>query len=547
MFRFKYSRRDPASRGFFRRVPYHRFMLLQRLFSVSKEVGQTSSRLAKVATLAELLRQAGPAEIALVIAWLSGGLRQAKLGVGWASIAAARGTPAPSASLEIAEVDATLSRIAATAGKGSAAARAALLRELFGRATAEEQDFLVRLLTGELRQGALEGIMAEAVAKAADLPAADVRRAAMLAGDLGQVARTALEEGAEGLARHAIQLFRPVRPMLAGTADGVREAIERHGRVAFETKFDGARIQVHKRGDEVRVFSRLMNEVTVAVPEVVAAARALGFRDAILDGEAISLDVSGRPRPFQDTMRRFGRKLAVEALSGDLSLTSFFFDLLEADGEPLLAEPYERRYERLAEHVDAAARPPRLVTADTAEAQTFFDAAIAAGHEGLVAKKLDAPYEAGARGAAWLKIKQADTLDLVVLAAEWGHGRRQGRLSNLHLGAVDPAGGFVMLGKTFKGMTDALLAWQTERLLALETSRDGIVVHVRPELVVEIAFNGLQQSPLYPAGLALRFARVIRYRVDKTAAEADTIETVRRIAGAGSSAPEPGPADPSAG
>ncbi|HEV8201257.1 MAG TPA: ATP-dependent DNA ligase [Candidatus Polarisedimenticolia bacterium] len=505
-------------------------MRLERLIEVSRQVAATASRLAKVATLAELLRQAGPEEIGLVIAWLSGGLRQAKLGVGWASIAAARGAPAASPSLRIAEVEATLTRIAATTGKGSAAARSALLRELFGRATAEEQDFLVRLLTGELRQGALEGIMVEAVAKAAELPAADVRRAAMLAGDLGEVARTALEEGAEGLARHAIQLFRPVRPMLAGTADGVREAIERHGCVAFETKFDGARIQVHQRGDEVRVFSRLMNEVTAAVPEVVAAARALGFRDAVLDGEAISLDDAGRPRPFQSTMRRFGRKLAVAELSGDLPLTPFFFDILEADGAPLLAEPYERRYERLATHVDARVRPPRLVTADAAEAQAFFDAAIAAGHEGLVAKKLDAPYEAGARGAAWLKIKQADTLDLVVLAAEWGHGRRKGWLSNLHLGAVDPAGGFVMLGKTFKGMTDALLAWQTERLLALETSRDGIVVHVRPELVVEIAFNGLQQSPLYPAGLALRFARVVRYRDDKTAVDADTIHTVKRIA-----------------
>jgi DNA ligase-1 len=507
-------------------------MRLERLVEVSRQVAATSSRLAKIQLLADLLREAGPDETGLAIAYLSGGVRQAKLGVGWASIQAARADAAAASSLGIAEVDTGLARVAATTGKGSAATRTAILREIFGRATSDEQDFLVRLLTGELRQGALEGIMVEAVARAAGLPPADVRRAAMLAGDLGEVARTALAEGAAGLVRHTVTLFQPIRPMLAGTANAVQEAIERHGEVAFEYKFDGARIQVHKKGAEVRVFSRLMNEVTVAVPEVVAAARALDFEEVILDGEAISLDASGRPRPFQSTMRRFGRKLAVEELSGDLPLTPFFFDLLEADGAPLLAEPYANRYERLAARVPETRRPPRLVTADAGEAQIFFEAAIRAGHEGLVAKKLDAPYEAGARGAAWLKIKQADTLDLVVLAAEWGHGRRKGWLSNLHLGAVDRAGGFVMLGKTFKGMTDTLLAWQTERLLALETSREGIVVHVRPELVVEIAFNGLQQSPLYPAGLALRFARVVRYRDDKTAADADTIDTVRRIAGA---------------
>jgi DNA ligase-1 len=509
-------------------------MLLQRIVQASREVAEVSSRLSKIDRLAALLREAEPGEIAVAIAFLSGEVRQAKLGVGWAAIRKARTDPARAAGLRLPEIDAALARLAATAGKGSAAARHALLRSLFARATVEEQDFLVRLLTGELRQGALEGIMVEAAAKAAGVPAKDLRRAAMLAGDLGEVTRTALAEGAAGLARHAVVLFRPIRPMLAGSADGVGEALARHAPAAFEWKLDGARVQVHKRGSEVRVFSRLMNEVTAAVPEVVEAARALPFDEAILDGEAISLDAAGRPLAFQSTMRRFGRKLAVEEFRGELPLAVFFFDLIQAEGAPLLQEPYARRYDALAANVPEARRPPRMVTADAAAAQRFFDAAIEAGHEGLVAKGLEAPYEAGARGAAWLKIKKADTLDLVVLAAEWGHGRRKGRLSNLHLGARDPDGGFVMLGKTFKGMTDDLLAWQTKRLLELEERREGIVVHVRPELVVEIAFNGLQASPLYPAGLALRFARVVRYRDDKKADEADTIHTVKRIAAAAS-------------
>ena len=507
-------------------------MLLQGLVRASHLVAKTSSRLAKIDHLAALLREAAPDEIEIVIAYLSGGVRQAKLGVGWAGLQAARTTPAETPGLPILEVDATLTRLASTGGKGSAAARTALLRALFERSTGEEQDFLVRLLAGELRQGALEGLMVEAIAKAAGVPARDVRHAAMLAGDLGAVARAALGEGVAGLSRFAVQLFRPIRPMLAKAAADVREAAALLGTAAFETKLDGARIQVHKSGADIRVFSRLMNEVTVGVPEVVEAARGLEFRDAILDGEAIALDAGGRPLPFQSTMRRFGRKLDVEGLRGELPLTPFFFDLVHADGASLLAQPYARRYETLARRVPEVLRPPRLVTADAAEAQAFFDAAIRAGHEGLVAKDLEAPYEAGARGGAWLKIKRADTLDLVVLAAEWGHGRRRGRLSNLHLGARDPAGGFVMLGKTFKGMTDEILEWQTKRLSELEVRREGHVIHVRPELVAEIAFNGLQTSPHYPAGLALRFARLVRYRDDKRADEADTIEAVRRIAGA---------------
>jgi ATP-dependent DNA ligase I len=515
-------------------------MLLQLLVRTSLLVAGTSSRLAKIELLAALLREAAQDEIEIVIAYLSGRVRQAKLGVGWATLQAARTAASETPSLRVLDVDATLARLASTGGKGSAASRSALLRTLFAGATTEEQDFLFRLLTGELRQGALEGIMVEAVAKSAGLPAPDVRRAAMLEGDLGAVARAAFDEGAAGLSRFTVRLLKPIRPMLARTAVDVRDALTLLGTAAFEYKLDGARIQVHKSGTDIRVFSRLMNEVTVAVPEVVEAARALVFEEVILDGEAIAMNVGGRPLPFQNTMRRFGRKLDVEEWRGGLPLTAFFFDLLHADDASLLAEPYAHRYDRLAQRVPETRRPPRLVTGDSAEAQAFFEAAIRAGHEGLVAKDLHAPYEPGERGAAWLKIKRADTLDLVVLAAEWGHGRRRGWLSNLHLGARDPAGGFVMLGKTFKGMTDEILEWQTKRLSELEVRREGHVVYVRPELVVEVAFNGLQTSPHYPAGLALRFARLVRYRDDKRPEEADTIETVRRIAGAAPGAPGSG-------
>jgi DNA ligase-1 len=504
-------------------------LLLDELVSASARVAATSARLKKTALLAELLKQAAPDEILTTIAFLSGATRQTKLGVGWATLQAARHDPAPAASLELAAVEALLERLARTRGKGSAAARAQLLNELFGQATTHEQDFLFRLLTGELRQGALEGIMAEAVAAAAHLPAADVRRAAMLAGDLGAVAHAAMTEGAAGLARFDVQLFRPIQPMLAQTATDVDDAIARQGECAFEWKLDGARIQAHKKDDEVRVFTRLLNEVTAAVPEVVEAVRQLSLRNAILDGEAIALNAERRPLPFQATMRRFGRRLDVDALRRELPLSPFFFDILYADGRSLLGDEYARRWTILAQHIPQSQRPPQIRTGDKAKAREFFDAALAQGHEGLMAKSLAAPYEAGSRGFAWLKIKQANTLDLVVLAAEWGHGRRQGWLSNLHLGARDPAGGFVMLGKTFKGLTDQLLAWQTQRLQEIETHREGHVVFVRPELVVEIAFNGLQDSPVYPGGLALRFARVIRYRDDKTAAEADTIDTVRRL------------------
>src|SRR3989441_9061136 len=380
---------------------------------------------------------------------------------------------------------------------------------------------------GELRQGALEGLVTEAVARAAGLDGDTVRRATMLAADLGRVARAALTQGAAGLTSFRVELFHPIQPMLAQAADDVADALTRlGGEAAFEHKLDGARIQVHKSGDGVRVFSRQLNDVTPAVPEVVEAVRRLPLTDAILDGEAIAVRPDGTPLPFQVTMRRFGRKLDVERLRAELPLVPFFFDILYADGAPLLDEPYARRFAVLAAVVPGEQRVARIVTSDAGEAGAFFVRAIAAGHEGLMAKALDARYDAGARGAAWLKLKPAHTLDLVVLAAEWGHGRRRGRLSNLHLGARD-GGGFAMLGKTFKGMTDEMLEWQTAKLLELETRRDGHVVHVRPELVVEVAFNGIQASPTYPGGLALRFARIVRYRPDKGPDQSDTIEIGR--------------------
>jgi len=496
---------------------------LHELVTTSRQVAATSGRNAKIDLLAALLKQAAADEIETAIASLSGSLRQGRIGVGYAALRAARPEGAADRpTLDLTTVDAALEQVARTRGSGSAAVKDRLLRELFLRATEAEQEFLFRLLIGELRQGALEGLMVEAVARATALDPDGVRRAAMLAGSLGPVARAALTDGAAGLARFGLKLFRPLQPMLAQAADDVAATLAQLGEAAFEYKLDGARIQVHRAGDEVRVFSRQLNDVTVAVPEVVEAARRLPLRDAILDGEAIAL-------PFQVTMRRFGRKLDVQRLRAELPLSAFFFDVLYADGTVLLGEPYSARFAVLERVVPQEGRVPRIVTRDALVAGRFFEQAIAAGHEGLMAKALGARYDAGARGAAWLKLKPAHTLDLVVLAAEWGHGRRRGWLSNLHLGARDPdTGGFVMLGKTFKGMTDELLAWQTTRLLALENSRDEHTVYVRPQLVVEVAFNDVQASPQYPGGVALRFARVVRYRPDKRADEADTIATVLR-------------------
>jgi DNA ligase-1 len=476
------------------------------------------------------LRQLEPGEIETAVAFLSGTIRQGRIGVGYAALRDATGAPAEAAGLEILEVDRALDSLAAAKGSGSERTRRELLGGLLTRATAAEQHFLTRLLHGELRQGALEGVMLEALAKASGVGAERIRRAVMLAGEMAGVARAVLESGAAGLDRYDVQLFRPVQPMLAQTSEDVAAALADVGEAALEFKFDGARVQVHRSGDEVAVFSRRLNDVTAAVPEVVEAARALPGESLILDGEVLSLTPEGRPQPFQVTMRRFGRRLEVERMRAELPLTPFWFDLLYWNGQGLLDEPQARRFAELRGHSPAASLVPHLLTADPALAAGFLQEALDRGHEGIMAKAPDSPYAAGSRGQSWLKIKQARTLDLVILAAEWGHGRRQGWLSNLHLGARDTEkGGFAMLGKTFKGLTDQMLAWQTQQLLKLEIGRDRYTVHVEPKLVVEIAFNEIQVSPRYPSGLALRFARVKRYRPDKTADDADTFQSVKEI------------------
>jgi DNA ligase-1 len=508
-------------------------MRFHELVATAAEVARTGSRLQKIGLLANLLLrlQPSPEEIEIAVSFLSGEPRQGRMGVAWAALQAAREEP-PSASpaLDLLAIDAGLERIAGTSGKGSAAARSRLLRELFSGATEPEQDFLVRLLTGELRHGALEGIVLEAVAQAAQLPADRIRRAVMLAGEVAMVARAVLEAGPAGLDRFRLELFRPIQPMLASPAADVEAALARLGRAAFEYKIDGARVQVHSNGETLEVFSRSLNEVTGAVPELNEVVRGLRAREIILDGEVIALGPNGRPLPFQVTMRRFGRKLDVDRMRAALPLSVWFFDLLYLDGEDLLALPLEERMARLRDRTPETHLLPRLITDDPGAARAFFAQAIEAGHEGLMAKALEAPYQAGVRGQAWLKLKATHTLDLVVLAAEWGHGRRKGWLSNLHLGARDPdSGSFVMLGKTFKGLTDEMLKWQTERLSSLETHRDAHTVYVRPELLVEIEYNDLQESPHYPGGLALRFARVKAFRPDKSAEQADTIAAVRAL------------------
>jgi DNA ligase-1 len=507
-------------------------MPLGRLVELSSRVRATSRKTEKVALIADLLRATAGPETALVALYLTGTLPQGRIGIGWRTIGSAspEGPPAGEP-LALEDVDRAMGAIAEAKGTGSAGRRVEILRALLARTDPAGRRFLAELLLGELRQGALEGLVLNAVARAFGLPSADVRQAAMFSGDLGEVARAAREEGAAGLARFSLRLLRPVAPMLASPADDVGAALERLGEAAFEYKLDGARLQVHRSGDEVRVFTRQLQDVTGRVPEVVEWARALPARELVLEGEAIALRPDGRPQPFQVTMRRLGRTKDVAAARRALPLSAFFFDCLYLEGEgPLVAAPYRERVERLAATVGAERRLPRVVTSRPEDAARFLARALAAGHEGVMAKSLAAPYVAGQRGFHWLKLKSARTLDLVVLAAEWGSGRRRGWLSNLHLGARDAESGQpVMLGKTFKGLTDAMLRWQTERLLALETERDQWTVVVRPELVVEIAFSDVQESPRYPAGLALRFARVKRYRTDKPASEADTVQTVRAI------------------
>jgi DNA ligase-1 len=504
--------------------------LLADVVRTSTQVAGSASRLAKTRLLAQCLKSLGEDEVEIALPYLSGETRQGKLALGYATLQSALGSPAAAATLTLREVDFAFSQLKGTKGKGSATQRAAALKGLFGKATAEEHDFLVRLIVGELRQGALEGVMLDALALAADLPAADVRRAATFAGGIAPVAKAALTGGATALGQFSIRLMQPVLPMLAQAAADVESALAQLGTAIVEWKLDGARVQVHKSGDEVRVYTRNLNDVTSVVPEVVSTVKAAKAQSLILDGEAIALRADGRPHPFQLTMRRFGRKLDVAALRGELPLSVFFFDCLYRDGAPLVDRPARERHDLLRSALPAQAVTPSVITNDVEKAQAFYESALAQGHEGIMAKAMDAGYEAGRRGAGWLKVKRARTLELVVLAAEWGHGRRKGWLSNLHLGARDPASGqFVMLGKTFKGLTDEMLEWQTKQFLARETGRDDWTVRVRPELVVEIAFNDLQESPHYPGGLALRFARVKGYRPDKRPEEADSIETVRRI------------------
>jgi DNA ligase 1 len=580
-----------------------RGVLLSDLVRTSDAVSLTSGRRVKISEIAGLLRRTAPDEVPVAVAFLSGELRQRQIGVGYAALGGLLrgdpptvggpidggppdGGPAPDPAagpLTLAEIDSVFAAIGATTGPGSQAERRRLLEAVFARATPAEQSFLTRLLAGELHQGALEGVMVEAVAQAAGVPGAEVRRALLLGGSLPAVAAAALsaargadrpaagdqahpdediaeqapadttagqaDAAAAGEANAAaalaalrafrLQVGRPLRPMLAASAPTVAAAFDRVSPAAVEWKIDGIRIQVHRQGREVRVFTRTLDDITARLPEITGAVLASPAEALVLDGEAIALDPAGRARPFQVTASRAGTQAAPGQQTPDVPLTPFFFDLLHLDGRDLIDEPASVRQALMAEVLPADLRVPRLLTGQVADAEAFFADAVARGHEGVVVKSLDAPYAAGRRGSEWIKVKPRHTLDLVVLAAEWGHGRRRGWLSNLHLGARDPAGGFVMLGKTFKGLTDEMLRWQTERFLDIAeppgqrpggdfTDARG-VLRVRPEMVVEIAFDGVQASPRYPGGLALRFARVLRYRPDKQAAEADPIEAVRAI------------------
>jgi DNA ligase-1 len=586
------SEATPCAAGNVSALGHNASVLLDELVRTSAEVAATSSRRAKTDAIANLLRSAEPAEVPVAVAFLSGELRQRQIGVGYAALreiaggswppgagggdgqapAAAPTDPikADTAGLTLTAVDVALTQIGAAIGPGSQAERRRLLALLFATANHAERAFLTRLIAGDLRQGALEGVMVEAIAAAAGVPAVEVRRAHMLGGSLLAVAaaalappagpssrgtgatatprtdpgpgNTAAQAALAALRSFRLQVGRPLQPMLASSAESVQAALERVCPAAVEWKIDGIRVQVHRDGADVAVFTRTLDDITARVPEVVTAVAAMPARSVVLDGEIIALGPDGRPRPFQITAGRTGNRSDVARLAGELPLTAFFFDLLHLDGADLVDAPGTARFARLAATVGSDLVIPRIVTGTEVEATSFFQDAVARGHEGVLVKSLDMPYAAGRRGAGWIKVKPRHTLDLVVIAAEWGHGRRRGWLSNLHLAARDPvSGGHVMLGKTFKGLTDEILTWQTARLLELADPPPGLlgsdggdagsVVPVRPELVVEIAFDGVQRSRRYPGGLALRFARVIRYRPDKRAEDADTIETVRQIAG----------------
>jgi DNA ligase-1 len=507
-------------------------MELAVLVAASAVVAATRSRTAKVAELARVLKlaaAAGEREVTLSAAFLSGRVPHGRLGVGYRTIASLP-PPAERATLTLADVDAAFTALAVASGSGSATTRRGTVDALFSAATEQERGFLAGLVTGEVRQGALDGIMQLAVAQAAEVPLESVRRAAMLAGSLDPVVAVALSHGVDGLAEILLQVLRPIAPMLAASSPNVADATTTGGPWSVERKLDGIRIQAHKRGGEVRVFTRSLDDITERLPEVVEVVSALPAETLVLDGEAIALRPDGRPQPFQITGARTASTRDPAQLRERTPLTTYVFDVLHMDGASLLDEPLSARREVLERLLQPENRVASVVTEDPEMAQQFFDDQIAAGHEGVVIKGLDSPYAAGRRGGSWVKVKPRHTLDLVVLAVERGSGRRRGTLSNIHLGARSPDG-FIMLGKTFKGMTDEMLAWQTTRFTELATDDDGWVVTVRPEQVVEIAFDGLQRSSRYPGGLALRFARVLRYRDDKSAAEADTIETVRKLAG----------------
>ena len=496
--------------------------LFADVVSASADIAATSSRSAKVAILADLLRRLEPEEVPVVVGILSGVPRQGRVGVGYATIGAISRPPAAEPSLSIEDVDRAISEVEAATGSGSSARRRELLEAVLGRATEPESAFFVGLLTGGLRQGALAGLMADAVAKAAAVPGAIARRALMLSGDLTEMARIAMADGEEGLRAVGFEIFRPILPMLASTGATVAEALEGMELASVEFKLDGIRIQIHRRGEDVRIYTRNLNEITDTLPGIVAAVSRLPVRQAVLDGEALWMDAGG-PAPFQFTVSQIDSGAPPEGI------VTFLFDVLHVDGEDLLDTPLHERAIRLRE-IAPAHTIPGILTSDPAAAQQVLDEAIAAGHEGVVVKDAASTYAAGRRGRAWRKVKPVRTYDLVVLGAEWGHGRRRGWLSNLHLGARDPeTGAFVMVGKTFKGLTDELLRWQTEALLARETERHGIAVMVRPDLVVEIALDGVQSSTRYPGGIALRFARVKRYRPDKDAQEADAIGDLRAL------------------
>jgi DNA ligase-1 len=496
--------------------------LLADVVTASRLVAETSARSQKIAILAELLEALDAHEVPVVTGFLSGVPRQGRVGVGYSTIYGIECEAAGEPSLTVDDLDRAITEIESATGGGSAARRRELLVAVLSRATAEETGFVKRLFTGELRQGALAGVMVDAVARAAGVPAEAARRALMLSGDLTRTAELAMTAGEEGLRAVGFELFTPVLPMLASTAESAADALEGFGLASVEWKLDGIRIQIHRRGDEVRVYTRNLNDITRALPGVAAAARRLPVRQAVLDGEALGMGEDG-PAAFQDTVAR------IDAEAPPEGVTTFLFDLLHVDGEDLLDTPLQERRARL-QAVAPELTIPGVLTSGSSEAQRVLDEALAAGHEGVVVKDAASLYAAGRRGKAWRKVKPVRTYDLVVLGAEWGHGRRQGWLSNLHLGARDAdTGGFVMVGKCFKGLTDELLAWQTQELLAREVARKGIAVLVRPELVVEIALDGVQASTRYAGGVALRFARVKRYRSDKDAAEADTIAGLRAL------------------